>query len=173
MRVTYTVSVVPELASTSWEWCVRSCGHAFQSPFATPPGVGLSSRRECAVGPPQSRYRLSASVPGWELRTAQDPARTPSCGRHFGHVAHARSHRLPLLWRCVSLFVWPGTQLPAAKRRSELRGFEIAAYIRALIQRSRFGKRRGWGGEKRTDSKIRPVTVLSRWSLRLCCYRYW
>lgn len=95
---------------------------------------------ECAVGPPQSRHRLSACVPGWELRTAQDPARTPSCGGHLGHVAHACSHLRPLLWRSVSLFDWPGTQLPAAKRGSELRGSEIVAYVGALIQLSRFVK---------------------------------
>ena len=164
MRVTYTLSVVPEgrhnalvprfgvlfrrrligeLASTSWEWCVRSC---------LPESIRHSSRcrvvvldGECAVESAQSRHRLSACVPGWKLLTGQDPARTPSCVGHLGHVAHACSHLRPLLWRSVSLFDWPDTQLPAAKRGSELRGSKILVYIGASVQLSRFVKRRGWG----------------------------
>ena len=60
------------------------------------------------------------------------------------------------------------TQLPAAKRGRELRGSKILVYIGAPVQLSRFGKRRGWGGrreesEKKADSTIRPITVLSPW----------
>src|SRR5579871_8880 len=122
LRVTYTLSVTPEgrsnalvpllgvlfrgrlpgeLGSTFREWCVgpplpESVCHSARCGVVVLDG-------ECAVGPFQSRDWISSCVPGWELRTAEAPARPASCGRRPDHVDHARSHLRPLLRRPVSL----------------------------------------------------------------------
>jgi hypothetical protein len=79
-------------------------GHAFQSPFANPPGVGLSSSTVnalwgffnlavsyllvCRVG---NFELLSAGVPGRELRTAQDATCPRLRDGHAGDVAKSCS----------------------------------------------------------------------------------
>ena len=79
-------------------------GRAFQSPFASPPGVGLSSSTVNVLwGLLNLAIAYLAAVPGWELRTAQVSPRAPARGGHLGHVDHACSHLRPVLWRTVSL----------------------------------------------------------------------
>jgi hypothetical protein len=85
-------------------------GHAFQSPFASPPGVGLSSSVvNVAWGSLQPCRRLLAGVSCGSLRSAQDPARSRSRGRHPGHVAKScplfrsasrRAVKIPLVLSC-------------------------------------------------------------------------
>ena len=68
-------------------------GNAFQSPFASPPGVGLSSSiGQCPLGPFQSCDRLPARLSGRQLRSAQDPARACPRRRHPDYVGTARPH---------------------------------------------------------------------------------
>lgn len=108
-------------------------GHAFQSPFATPPGVGLSSSTVNVLwGLINLAVGYLACVPGWQLRTAQDPARTPSCGGHPGHVAHARSHLWPLLRRSVSFSMRSVVAVPCCKWASERIGDHYSAIAEAV-----------------------------------------
>src|SRR5208283_4204102 len=58
---------------------------------------------QCPVGPLQPCCRLSACVPGRELRTAQDPARPCTRGGHPGDVVIARSCIRPVPRGAVSL----------------------------------------------------------------------
>ena len=72
----------------------------------------------------------------------------------------------------MGLFDWPDTQLPAAKRGSELRGSKILVYIGASVQTIPFRETAWLGGrreesEKKADSTICPITVLSPWSATL------
>ena len=49
-------------------------GHPFQSPFASPPGQGLSSAMVNVLGRLQPRYGLFARVPSRNLRATPDEA---------------------------------------------------------------------------------------------------
>ena len=65
-------------------------GHAFQSPFASPPGVGLSSSTgECPMGPFQPCRRLPAGVSCRQLQSAEDATRACPRGGHPAYVANA------------------------------------------------------------------------------------
>jgi hypothetical protein len=77
-------------------------GHAFQSPFATPPGVGLSSSTVNVLwGAVQPCCRLRAGVPGGEFRPAQDTACARSRGWLHADVTKYRALFRTVPWRVV------------------------------------------------------------------------